>query len=73
MTAWQPIETIPIGVRVEVRTYTGIVCEARVSTHYGTRVFIRRATKAYPQARVHAFRMDKSGDVAAVMWRPLEK
>lgn len=71
MTAWQPIETIPLGVRVEVRTYTGIICPARVSAHYGNRVVIRRATAQYRAARVGCFRTDKSGDVAAVAWRPL--
>lgn len=73
MSVWQPVETIPIGQRIEALTYTGIVCEARVSTHYGHRVFIRPATPQYPKRRVHAFRTDKSGDVSVVAWRPLER
>ena len=73
MTDWQPVATIPVGVRVEVKTYTGIICEARVSGRPGDRLYIRRATPQYRKARVAALRPDGRGDVSVVAWRPLDK
>jgi hypothetical protein len=66
---WQPIETIPPAPeRIWVKTYSGIVCLARVNGGHGEKPYIKPATPQYPKRRVMCFRVDKSGDVAAVAW-----
>ena len=70
MTGWHDIDSIPLGQRVEVLTYKGIVCEATTYGFRGSR-YVRPATSQYPKRRVSCFRVG-GGDVAAVAWRPLE-
>lgn len=67
--AWQPVDTIPIGETVVVRTVKGIICRAR---HAGRVRWIKRADKWGPR-RVFCFRVDgrTCGDVRAVAWRKL--
>lgn len=69
---WRSIDTMPVDERVEVLTFTGIVCPATTRAYHG-RLYVRPATRQYPKRRVPCFRADKSGDVSAVAWRPLRE
>ena len=73
MNKWRCVDTMPVGKRIEVLTWTGIVCPARVSGFAGDRLYVRPASAQYPKRRVACLRTDKSGDVSAVAWRPLER
>jgi len=69
MSAYQPIDTIPLDEWVEVVTATDKVCVAKVAcVTVGTR-WIKRADGRYPR-RIYC-RKQGGGDVWARAWRPL--
>ena len=72
MNKWQGVDNIPVGVRIRVKTVTGIECDAR---HYGIdgRPYICPARYPLPK-RAPCIRLDgrTSGDVSAIRWKSIE-
>jgi hypothetical protein len=66
--AWNPVDTIPIGRPVKIKSVYGIECLAKVR---GRTRWIRRAKNGLPR-RIYCVRLDgrTSGDIVAVGWRP---
>lgn len=73
MSDWQPIDTIPSGRIVKIKTTKGMECLAYVTgtlNKFPKKKVIRKADK-YGPARINCTRYDgiKSGNVVAVVWK----